>query len=102
MKTPRDGAASSDWLEAPVELHIDQHRAVALESLCEEVGRILNRLRALRHDAERAGEADEIDRRIEQLHANIAVDLHGMPMHGMQALLENAIRGVVEDDEQHP
>src|SRR5436853_4772884 len=71
----RSSERSSDRLEAPVELHIDQHRIVALEPLCEEVGRILDRLRALRHDAKRAGKADEIDRRIEKLHTDIAVDL---------------------------
>src|SRR5438477_12916723 len=58
----RSSDRSSDRLEAPVELHIDQHRTVALEPLGEEVGRILNRLCVLRHDAERAGQADDIDR----------------------------------------
>ena len=43
---------------------------------------------------------DWIDGRIDKLHADVAVDLHGMPAHGMQTLLENAIRGVIEDDEQ--
>ena len=49
--------------------------------------------------AERAREREEIDSRIDQLHADIAVSLRREPAHGVQPLLENAVGAVVEDDE---
>src|SRR5439155_12637477 len=50
-------------------------------------------------DPKRAGEPDEIDPGIIELHADIALGLLGKPAHCVQALLEYAIGAVVENHE---
>src|SRR5258708_5830480 len=81
----------SHRLEGAVEIDVDQPRAAALEPLREKIGRLVHRPRPIRLDPERACETDEIDRRVGELHADIAVGLLGKPAHIVQALLENAI-----------
>ena len=55
----------SHRLEGRVEIDVDQQRRVGLDALRDQVGRLVHGLGALGRDAERAGEADEIDRRID-------------------------------------
>src|SRR6266849_2096047 len=95
----RIAALPSHRLERAVELHIDQHRHVIVERLADQVGRVVNRLGAFGRDAERTRQADEVDRRIEEFHPHISVDLLGVPAQPMEALLEDAIGRVVEDHE---
>ena len=59
----------------------------------------MHRLGTLGLHAERARQRQEIDRRIDELHADILVDLVRDPLHGVQALLENAIGRIIEDHE---
>src|SRR6266536_2341764 len=92
-------ATPSHRLERPVDLDIDERRAPILEGMGDEISGLVHGLGALRGNAERARQRDEIDLGIEKLHADIAVGLLGEPAHGVQALLENAIGGVVEDHE---
>src|SRR5262245_1623886 len=56
-------------------------------------------LGTLRRNPEGARKRDEVDLGIKQFRADIAVGLLGEPAHGMQALLEDAIRAVIEDHE---
>src|SRR5262245_12583266 len=89
----------SHRLEIAVELDIDQHRAAALERLRNQVGAVVDAAAAFRLDAERAGEPNEIDPGVVELHPDIAFGLLGKPAHGMQALLEDSIGAVVENHE---
>src|ERR1700728_947184 len=84
-------------LVAALHIDIDQERRAVLERLADQVGGILHGLGALAFDAERTGEADEIDRRIVELHADEFVSLLGEAAQHDQALLEDAVAGVVED-----
>src|SRR2546429_5316586 len=94
-----EGGDASHRLERSVDLDVDERRAPILEGMGDEIGGLVHGLGALRGNAERARQRDEIDLGIEKLHADIAVGLLGEPAHGVQALLENAIGGVVEDHE---
>src|SRR3984893_2335794 len=95
---PRAGAPSHR-LERPGDLDVDGGRAAILEGMGDEIGGLVHGLGALRGNAERARQRHEIDFGIDKLHADVAVGLLGEPAHGVQALLENAIGGVVEDHE---
>src|SRR5437588_1650727 len=88
-------------LESAVELHIDQHRAPAIERLAQEVCGLGHGPGAFCCDAERARQPDEIDFRVYQFHAHITVGLFGKSTQGVQPLFENAIGAVVEDDERN-
>src|SRR5215216_3871196 len=85
-----NSATVSHRLEAAVELDLDQHRAIAGESLGEEIGRVVNRLGPLSRDAERARQRDEIDRRVEELHAHIGIHLRGKAALRRYTLFPNA------------
>src|SRR5437868_1589782 len=108
---PADGAAGaprSMWrrlrlshrLERAVELYVDQHGgARVLERRREKIGRLVHGPRAIGLYPERASKPHEIDLRIRELHSDIVVGLFRQTAHAVQALLENAVGGVVQDDE---
>src|SRR6266545_4061766 len=89
----------SHRLERAIDLDVDEHRTAVLQRMRDEIGGLMHGLGTLRHNAERTREGHKIDLGIEKLHADIAVGLLGEAAHGMQALLEDAIRAVVEDHE---
>ena len=91
-------------LIAALHVDIDQHRLAVLERLADQIGGVFHGRGALGFDAERAGQSDEIDRRVVELHADEFVGLLGKPAQHHQALLQDAIAGVVEDhpDDRQP
>src|SRR5215469_2505340 len=97
--TSVDAYEYSHRLVIAVDRHVDEKRRVAFKPVRDEIGGVVDGLRTLGGDPERARETDIIDRRIGQLHADKAVDLGGEPALRDEALLENAIGAVVEDDE---
>ena len=70
----------ADWLESlhrlesAIELHVDQQRTAAVQTLGDEISRFVHGLRPLRPDAERPRQSDEIDLRVDELHADMNVD----------------------------
>src|SRR3981189_3180180 len=75
------GLCGSHRLEGAIKLDVDQGRAAIFQRMSGEISRLVRGLRPFRVDAERAREPDEIDLRVEQLHADIAVGLLGQPAH---------------------
>src|SRR5215475_11445227 len=92
-------APPSHRLERAVEFYIDQRRDIVLESLADQVGRLVNRLGALGGDAERTRQADKVDGGVDEFHPHIGVDLLSVAAQRMEALLEDAIGRIVEDYE---
>src|SRR5262249_18008842 len=81
----------SHRLVVAVDWHVDEERRVAFQAFGDEIGGVMHTVRPLRRDAERARETDIIDRRVDELHADKAVDLGGEPALRDQARLENAV-----------
>src|SRR6187401_1774056 len=81
-----DGRRASHRLKGAVELDVNEQCPAAPQTLRHKIRRLVHGLRALGLDAERTRKADEINLRIEELHADIAVGLLGEPAHVVQAL----------------
>ena len=79
---------------------IKQRRAAG-EALLHEIDRFGDAVGALGRDAQRARQADIIDLRIDQVHADEAVGLRRIAAHRVHALLQDAVGAVVEDDPDH-
>src|SRR5690242_15726690 len=79
--------------------HVDQRWAIARHGLGDQVGRLMHGPGPLARNAERAREPDEVDRRVVQLHADVTVELRRIAALRENALLEDAVGGVVENHE---
>ena len=86
-------------LEARVDPDVDQVGTAALEAASDggaDVGRLLDPLAG---DAERPGQADEVDEGTVEVHADVDVVLGGEALQRVRALLEDPVGAVVQD---HP
>src|SRR5215831_4242433 len=89
----------SDGGIAALELHLDEARLAGRKRVLQEIDCVGQLRRARGGDAERAGKPDEIDGGIGEVHPDIAIGLRGKALHGVGALLQDAVGAIVENDE---
>src|SRR5206468_4211031 len=80
--------------ERGVDPDVDQVRAAAREPAADRRTDVRGLVHARAGDAERAGQADEVDQRAVEVHRDVAVVLGREALERLRPLLENPVRRV--------
>src|SRR5437016_837548 len=84
-------------LERRVDAHVDEIRPAAGQPSPDGRADLGGLLHALAGDSERAGQAHVVDERLVEIHADVEIVLGREALQRERALLEDAVRAVVED-----